>query len=234
MRICVISDIHSNVFALEAALKEIDALRPDKIVCLGDIVGNGACPEETVSVFRRRGDIKAVKGNHDAIVLLDLSVWNNGDPRIDVFRWQSEVLSPSSKNYLARLPKAIRFEASGKEVVCFHYPIAKGGRFYPPEYLPTDEQIKAMFVREKGDIFLFGHEHTGSFHEIDGKYYLNFGSTGNLVEKNAARYGVVDILPDGKVSYELKKAYYDDNEFREKTNKMTEALKNRNRKITVV
>ena len=91
-----------------------------------------------------------------------------------------------------------------------------------------------MFMREKGDIFLFGHEHTGSFHEIDGKYYLNFGSTGNLVEKNAARYGVVDILPDGKVSYELKKAYYDDNEFREKTNKMTEALKNRNRKITVV
>lgn len=97
MRICVISDIHSNVFALEAALKEIDALRPDKIVCLGDIVGNGAYPEETVSVLRRRGDIKAVKGNHDAIVLLDLSVWNNGDPRIDVFRWQSEVLSPSSK-----------------------------------------------------------------------------------------------------------------------------------------
>ena len=82
-----------------------------------------------------------------------------------------------------------------------------------------------MFIREKGDIFLFGHEHTGSFHEIGGKYYLNFGSTGNLVEKNAARYGVVDISPDGKVSYELKKAYYDDSEFREETNKMTEALK---------
>lgn len=44
----------------------------------------------------------------------------------------------------------------------------------------------------------------------------------------------MDISPDGKVSYELKKAYYDDSEFREETNKMTEALKNRNRKITVV
>lgn len=138
MRICVISDIHSNVFALEAALKEIDALRPDKIVCLGDIVGNGAFPEETVSVFRRRGDIKAVKGNHDAIVLLDLSSWNNGDPRIDVFRWQSEVLSPSSKNYLARLPKAIRFEAGGKESFVFTIRLQKAEDFIRPNiFRPT-------------------------------------------------------------------------------------------------
>ena len=224
MKICVISDLHSNVFALDAALKEIDALKPDKIVCLGDIVGNGAFPEETVSVLRKRRDIKAVRGNHDAIVLLDLFVWNNGDPRIDVFRRQSEILSPASKKYLAALPKEIRFEACGKKVVCFHYPIAKGGRFYPPEYLPTDDRIKKMFAREKGDIFLFGHEHTGSFHEIDGKYYLNFGSTGNLVEKNAARYGVVEISPDGKVTYEPKRAYYDDSEFREKTKEMLEVL----------
>ena len=223
MRICVISDIHSNVFALEAALKEIDALRPDKIVCLGDIVGNGAYPEETVSVFRRRGDIKAVKGNHDAIVLLDLSVWNNGDPRIDVFRWQSEVLSPSSKNYLARLPKAIRFEASGKEVVCFHYPIAKGGRFYPPEYLPTDEQIKAMFMREKGDIFLFGHEHTGSFTRLGDKYYLNFGTLGNFLEKDCARFGILDIDGD-KLAYKAINAYYNDSVPRKKTEELNAIL----------
>ena len=42
MRYAVITDVHANVFALKAALKEIDLLKPDKIICLGDIVGGGA------------------------------------------------------------------------------------------------------------------------------------------------------------------------------------------------
>lgn len=223
MRICVISDIHSNVFALNAALAEIDELKPDKIICLGDIVGNGAFPEETVEVFRKRKDIIAVRGNHDAIVLLDLTAWSDTDPRVNTFRWQSKVLSTASKEYLSGLKKEYRFSACGKEVVCFHYPIGRGGRFFPPEYLPTDERVKYMFARERGDVFLFGHEHTGSFHELGGKYYLNFGSTGNLVEENRARYGVVDITDD-KISYHLKKAYYDDGYFRRCTEKIIKVL----------
>lgn len=224
MRICVISDIHSNVFALKAALKEIDELHPDKIICLGDIVGNGAFPEETVEVFRKRRDIISVKGNHDAIVLMDLSSWSHNDPRVNMFRWQAKVLTSASKKYLAELRKEYRFVYGGKEIVCFHYPIMRGGRFYPPEHLPTDEQIARMFAKERGDVFFFGHEHTGSFHEIDGRYYLNFGSTGNLVEENSARYGVTDITADGKVKYELKKAYYDDSVYREKTKIISDVL----------
>ena len=61
MRYAVITDVHSNIFALRAALFEIDKLHADKIICLGDIVGNGFYPDETVSLIRERGDIECVK-----------------------------------------------------------------------------------------------------------------------------------------------------------------------------
>ena len=88
MKYAVITDVHSNVFALEAALKKIDELRPDKIICLGDIVGNGFYPEETVSLLRARKDVTCVKGNHDIFVTMDLKNFSRSDTRLKNFRWQ--------------------------------------------------------------------------------------------------------------------------------------------------
>ena len=222
MKICVITDIHSNVFALRAALEKIDEIKPDKIICLGDIVGNGAFPEETVQLIKSRTDIECVCGNHDFIVLADLNKFSRTDTRLKSFKWQQRVLSSSSKEFLAGLKKELKFTACNRLVVCFHYP-KRHGRFKELVYLPTTEQVKELFRGEIGDVFLFGHEHTGSFTETDGKYYLNFGTLGNLLEENTARLGVVDITPD-KVSYELVKVYYDDKEFREKTQEINDLL----------
>ena len=53
-RIALISDIHSNIDALEAVLDDIKEQEVDEIVCLGDIVGNGAAPEECLRLVRKR------------------------------------------------------------------------------------------------------------------------------------------------------------------------------------
>ena len=66
MKYAVISDIHSNLDALGRVLKEIDGIGVDKIVCLGDIVGYGANPNECVEVVRE-GNIESVMGNHDIV-----------------------------------------------------------------------------------------------------------------------------------------------------------------------
>ena len=99
MRYAVITDIHANVFALQAVLKEIDELKVDKIVCLGDIVGGGAYPDETVQLIRKRGDILCVKGNHDMFATLDLSKIPTVDTRIKMFAWQQRVLTKSAKAF---------------------------------------------------------------------------------------------------------------------------------------
>ena len=88
---------------------------------------------------------------------------------------------------------------------------------------PTEDEVRELFKGLRGDVFLFGHEHTGSLTEIDGKYYLNFGTLGNFLEKNVARYGILDIR-DGKVSYELKRAEYDDTRARETTERLNDVL----------
>lgn len=209
MRYAVITDVHANVFALKAALKEIDELKPDKIICLGDIVGGGAYPDETVQLIRKRPDILCVKGNHDMFATLDLSRLPPIDTRIKMFAWQQRVLTKSAKAFLESLPDKLVFEDCGKKIVAFHYPKNNRGRFKDLIYLPTEEQVKELFENLNGDVFLFGHEHTGSLTQIGNKFYLNFGTLGNMLEKDCAHYGILDVTEE-KVTYKSLICHYDD------------------------
>lgn len=209
MKYAVITDVHANVFALKAALEEIDKIKPDKILCLGDLVGGGAYPDETVQLIKKRGDILCVKGNHDMFATLDLSKLPPIDSRIKMFEWQQKVLTKSAKAYLEALPSKLEFEDCGKKIVAFHYPKNNRNRFKDLVYLPTNEQVEELFKGLEGDVFLFGHEHTGSQTEINGKYYLNFGTLGNMLEKDSAYYGILEITPE-KVAYKSFICNYDD------------------------
>jgi diadenosine tetraphosphatase ApaH/serine/threonine PP2A family protein phosphatase len=62
--IAIISDIHANYEALEAVLAEVERLRPDALICLGDIVGYGSDPVACVDAVREHCDL-ALCGNHD-------------------------------------------------------------------------------------------------------------------------------------------------------------------------
>jgi len=63
-RYAIISDIHANIEALEAVLADAESQEVDEIVCLGDVVGYNAAPEECIRRIRKLG-CKVVKGNHD-------------------------------------------------------------------------------------------------------------------------------------------------------------------------
>ena len=68
MRIAIISDIHSNLIALESVFHDIEQLWVDKIVCLGDVVGYGPAPNECVDLIKQKVDV-CLMGNHDWAVL---------------------------------------------------------------------------------------------------------------------------------------------------------------------
>ncbi len=71
MRYALISDIHGNLPALEAALASIDALgRPVSIFHLGDLVGYGPWPNEVVLLLEQR-NITGVAGNYDSTTAAD-------------------------------------------------------------------------------------------------------------------------------------------------------------------
>ena len=64
MRLAIFSDIHGNIHALDAVLADLDAQRPDRIYCLGDLVGYCAFPNEVVDKIRS-ASIPTIIGNYD-------------------------------------------------------------------------------------------------------------------------------------------------------------------------
>ncbi|MGX8704004.1 MAG: metallophosphoesterase family protein, partial [bacterium] len=66
MRYGIITDIHNNVSALRAVLKQLNQMNCDSIICCGDIIGIGPNPEETVQELLRVPQLVAVRGNHES------------------------------------------------------------------------------------------------------------------------------------------------------------------------
>src|SRR5438270_4297123 len=105
MRVAVISDIHSNLHALEAVLAAIDTEAPDELWCLGDLVGYGPRPNECCTAMEERAAV-CLAGNHDLAVIgtLDLEEFH-GDAAAAA-RWNREQLTPESRELLASLEPA--------------------------------------------------------------------------------------------------------------------------------
>lgn len=74
MRYAIISDIHGNLQALEVVLEDMRRNKPDRIICLGDLVGYGANPNEVIVLVREVADL-VVAGNHDHAAVGMSNLW---------------------------------------------------------------------------------------------------------------------------------------------------------------
>src|SRR5438046_5411187 len=70
MRLAVLTDVHANLPALEAVLRDVDSLSPAGLWVAGDLVGYNPWPNEVLQILRDR-TAKAIRGNHDRGVLGD-------------------------------------------------------------------------------------------------------------------------------------------------------------------
>ncbi|MEM7234217.1 MAG: metallophosphoesterase family protein [Planctomycetota bacterium] len=93
MKIAIVSDIHANLAAFEAVLKDIDGQSVDGIICLGDVIGYGPDPRECIKLAR---DFKVnLLGNHEEAVLFGAIGFN---PKAKIaIDWTREQLSLDSE-----------------------------------------------------------------------------------------------------------------------------------------
>jgi diadenosine tetraphosphatase ApaH/serine/threonine PP2A family protein phosphatase len=103
MKAAIISDIHSNLEALQAVLKDIKKRRIKSIYCLGDLVGYGANPNECIAIVGQESDA-TIAGNHDyaAVDMTDISTFN--PVAAEAIRWTQKKLTDDSKKTLSKLP----------------------------------------------------------------------------------------------------------------------------------
>lgn len=106
MRHAILSDIHSNIDALEAVLADAAGREVDTHVCLGDFVGYGAAPNECLT--RTRAMLEAaVAGNHDVAACGRIRLGYFNPDAAQAARWTQEALTAEHLAYLRELPMSV-------------------------------------------------------------------------------------------------------------------------------
>jgi diadenosine tetraphosphatase ApaH/serine/threonine PP2A family protein phosphatase len=97
-----LSDPHANLQALEAVLADVDRVKPDSLICLGDFVGYGANPNEVVEALRDRCDVNLI-GNHDLAALAAIDISDFNPHAAAAATWTQEQLSAGTREFLESL-----------------------------------------------------------------------------------------------------------------------------------
>lgn len=164
MRILVISDIHSNLTALKAVLRDVSGF--DTVWCLGDLVGYGPDPNECIELIAQLPNLHCVIGNHDAAVIetLDTNTFNN-DAKLAI-QWTKSILSKQSLEFLFALP-----ESRIMDLVT----IVHGSPQHPVwEYIMDIYTAAKNFQNFSTTYCFVGHTHFPAiFHQIDQKILPN-------------------------------------------------------------
>jgi diadenosine tetraphosphatase ApaH/serine/threonine PP2A family protein phosphatase len=178
VRIAVLSDIHSNLVALDAVLASIGSV--DAIWHLGDVVGYGPDPDGVVERLAGIGAL-GVRGNHDTAVAVDPAIldWFNTDARTAA-EWTARTISTSTRSWLAGLPTT-RVEAGTM--------LVHGSPRDPLwEYVTSTPVARANLAAMRTPLGLHGHTHVPiCFRDDDGRIETISPTDGSLLGLDGRR-----------------------------------------------
>ena len=151
MRALILSDIHSNLEAFQAALTDaVERGGYDEIWCVGDIVGYGPDPGECIGLLRR-DDYVCVVGNHDLAAARRLGTQDFNSNARQAAHWTAGQLDPEQVEFLSSLPAVVQRGAFTLVHGSLRRPIV--------EYLLSAEAAVATFQLLESRFCLVGHSH---------------------------------------------------------------------------
>ena len=167
--IAVISDIHGNLWALEAVLAELDRLGPEQVVVGGDLALGGPKPAECVALVRRRG-YPSIRGNTDE--------WITRKPPAvtDGITWCAARLSDEDRRFIADLPFLWRHEAEAGDLVVVHATPWSISDVVREDATPAT--VSRVFSEASAAAVVFGHIHTPFVRGSPDGLLVNSGSVG--------------------------------------------------------
>ena len=207
MRYLILSDIHANLEALDAALEA--GGRTDAVLVLGDLVGYGADPNAVIYRVRSLPNVTVIRGNHDKVGAGIESVRSFNHLARQAIEWTTESLLPDRRQWLAELPQ-------GPLIVDDFVEICHGSPFDEDVYIFDDLDGRRAFDSSRRPLCLFGHTHVPAAFRFDGelesvgpprgsrfvltldegaKYLVNCGAVGQPRDGDwRAAFGVLDTV----------------------------------------
>ncbi|HVK73085.1 MAG TPA: metallophosphoesterase family protein [Kofleriaceae bacterium] len=162
--IAVIADVHANLPALRAVLGEVRRHRVDGLLCLGDVVGYHAEPDECVGLLAEAG-CAGVLGNHDLGALTG-DDRHAGSVARAIQRWTGERLSAAARAFLASWPARL-YRPWGQAVHgCYTHPAATIGYVTATTAAANLAAFAASAGLIPGAVGWFGHTHTPAIHGV--------------------------------------------------------------------
>jgi predicted phosphodiesterase len=222
MRYALISDIHANLPALRAVLRDIAERREVSTTYhLGDLVGYAPWPNEVVELLMDAG-IAGVAGNYDSTVATDYKHCGcqYEDPRQEElshlsYAWTRAHVSPRTKAFLGGLPFRIDLRPRGGHVAGPTITLVHGNQALNTVYVHQDRsdaflaKMGVALAARPGDVVCFGHTHVPWHRVVEGVHYVNTGSVGRPKDGDwRAGYVLLDLTGD-EVSAEIVRVEYD-------------------------
>lgn len=216
MKYAIISDIHSNVEALDEVLKWIEKEKIKDIICLGDLVGYGPNPKECIERVHRVTEV-VLAGNHDyaAVGLTDTNNFNVYAKT--AAEWTATVLSKDESSLLSAAPLT-----SEKDPATFVHATPMEPDLW--DYIMSLEDAMINFRHFDTQVCFVGHSHvpmiiehntkkscrlldsTALIFQPDCRYIINVGSVGQPRDRDTrASFGIFD---DEKLKFELVRVEY--------------------------
>lgn len=183
-KIAFISDIHGNLPAFKAVLKDIKENNCTEIVNLGDSIAIGPSPSEVLELLKSNS-IESVLGNHESYYIFGLeNQLNMHEGEREHQKWVHSTLGNKYKKYIMEFPLYNLRQIEGNQVLYLHYPsvMTEGNQ---PKFssIPKDQNVEAfrkLFVPYDFNIVVFGHHHVSCciYDKEFDQYYINTGSVG--------------------------------------------------------
>lgn len=205
MKLALVSDLHANLEALDAVLRDIDRATPGaQLVCAGDVVGYGPDPEACIARLRER-DALCVMGNHEEMVLGQRDFSRCVYAGIVAAVWTRSQLSAAARAWLEALPPYLRLNPS---VVVCHGDLASADTYVSTRERAEEAMAQLRAQQPSAEVLVCGHTHHaalftpgGDFQSVDapgehrlaGRCLINPGAVGQARDaRPLARYALLD------------------------------------------
>lgn len=219
MKYAIVGDIHSNYEALTAVLERAEQLEVDRYLCIGDVVGYNANPNECLELLQDLQPDVVIRGNHDEYASSDNELTGFNPQAAWAVEWTRKHISDEQKTWLAALPM---MEVLNARVTLVHATLDMPTKW---GYIFDKWNAEASFNYQRTQLCFFGHTHVplafdkfgqtrgGHYSEIamepGHKYLVNVGSVGQPRDGNPdAAFATYDaderVLQLHRVSYDIQ------------------------------